>query len=215
MADKVPQSALIADDFFIVGFGFVAMYAFRAGDSLLAFDAGMRPTSVQREFDKLGLEPGKVKSVLLTHSDRDHTGGITAFPKASLLVSKDEVSMMDRSTPRMFGIMHNRPLPRAYETLSDSQELRFGSTRVLCVSTPGHTSGSMSFLVNGSILVVGDILNLDHGRAVMDRTFINMDSEKRRQSIQKLASLRGVSLLCTMHSGYTKDFDQAMHDWRS
>jgi hypothetical protein len=73
----------------------------------------------------------------------------------------------------------------------------------------------MSFLVNGSILIVGDILNLAHGEAVMDRGLINIDREKRRQSIRKLAALRGVSLLCTMHSGYTRDFDKAMQSWRS
>jgi glyoxylase-like metal-dependent hydrolase (beta-lactamase superfamily II) len=215
MADKVPPSAAIREDFFVLSFGFVSMYAFRAEDSLIVFDTGMRQDAVRREFARLGLQPGQVKAILLTHSDRDHTGGIGAFPGAPLYVPKDEIPMTDRSTPRLFGLFHNRPLPRAYETLSDSQELRFGSQRVLCISTPGHTVGSMSFLVNRSILVVGDILNLSQGKAVMDREMINIDREKRRQSIRKLAALQGVSLLCTMHSGYTTDFERAMRAWRS
>jgi hydroxyacylglutathione hydrolase len=213
MADKVPKSSLISEGLWVLSFGFVSMYVLRTKEGLIGFDAGMRAGSARAEFRKLGLDPGRVVSVFLTHSDRDHTGGLAAFPEASVYMSRDEVAMTDHSTPRLFGFMYNKALRVKYEAVSDSQVVATGSARVQCIATPGHTTGSMSFLVDGSILIVGDILNLDKGKAVMDREFINIDKARRGESIRKLARLHGVTHLCTMHSGYTRDFPNAMQDW--
>jgi glyoxylase-like metal-dependent hydrolase (beta-lactamase superfamily II) len=215
MADKVPQSGRIADGLYIIGFGFVAMYVVDAGECLVAFDAGMRAPALTAQFARCGLDPARVKHVFLTHTDSDHTGGLPALPEAKVYLSRDEVPMVTRKTPRFFRFVFNRGIARGYETLADSQEISIGSARICCITTPGHTAGSMSFLVNDRILIAGDILNLDKGKAVMDRAMINMDNAKRRESILKLARLRGVSTLCAMHSGYTHDFDAAMQAWRS
>jgi glyoxylase-like metal-dependent hydrolase (beta-lactamase superfamily II) len=214
MADSVPKSAAISDDLYIVGFGFVAMYVLAADDRLVAFDTGMRSRALVREFGKLGLDPARVTHVFLAHTDSDHTGGLKAFPNAMAYLSRDELPMVTHSTPRFFKFIYNKPLSTAYEAVADFQELSVGNTHVRCISTPGHTPGSMSYLVNGRMLIVGDILNLDRGRAVMDRAMINMDNGRRRESIQRLARLENISLLCTMHSGYTVDFDAAMAEWR-
>jgi hydroxyacylglutathione hydrolase len=214
MADKVPQSAPLSDGLFILGFGFVAMYVLEAGECLVAFDAGMGPSALATQFTRCGLDPAKVKHVFLTHTDSDHTGGLPGLPGAKVYLSRDEVPMITRRTPRFFGIVFNRAITRGYETLADSQELAIGSARIRCIATPGHTVGSMSYLVNDRILIVGDILNLDRGRAVMDRAMINMDARRRRESIRKLARMEGVRTLCTMHSGYTRDFGAAMAGWK-
>ncbi len=214
MADKVPQSARISDGLYILGFGFVAMYVVDAGESLLAFDTGMRPAALVAQLARCGLDPARVKHVLLTHSDSDHTGGLPALPGAKVYLPRDEVPMITRKAPRMLGVVYNRAIARPYDTLADGQEIGLGSARIRCIATPGHTPGSMSFLVNGRILIVGDILNLDRGKAVMDRAMINMDAARRRESIRRIARLTGVATLCTMHSGYTIDFDAAMAGWR-
>lgn len=71
----------------------------------------------------------------------------------------------------------------------------------------------MSFLVNDSI-IVGDEINLNKGKAVLDRDFTNIDNKKRKDSLLNLAKFKGVKLLCTMHSGYTADFEKGMKDWQ-
>jgi hypothetical protein len=71
----------------------------------------------------------------------------------------------------------------------------------------------MSYLINNSILVVGDILDLKKGKVVMDRGFLQLDKTRQRESILSLSGLRGVSLLCTAHTGYSEDFAGAMKDW--
>ena len=212
MADKVPRSASISDGLYIIGFGFVAMYVLEAGDCLVAFDSGMRSGALLAEFGTLNLDPSRVQHVFLTHTDSDHTGGLKALPNARVHLSREEVPMITRAVPRFFNFYFNKPLSGGYEALADSQELSIGNARIRCISTPGHTPGSMSFLVNNRILIVGDILNIDKGKVVMDRAIINMDNKKRRESILRLARLQNVSLLCTMHSGYTVDFDTAMQE---
>ena len=214
MADKIPGSHHIEDGFSILSFGFVCMYLYREGDELVAFDTGMRPNSVRSELSKLSLDPVEVGHVFLTHTDRDHVGGLPVFPKAKVLMSEKEVAMITRKTPRFFGFVYSGPIGREYGTVSDGEDFVIGKTVIRCISTPGHTSGSMSFLINRSILVIGDEFNLDGGKAVLDRGMIAVNNPQRKESILKLARLTDVSLLCTMHSGYTRDFDGAMKEWR-
>jgi glyoxylase-like metal-dependent hydrolase (beta-lactamase superfamily II) len=121
--------------------------------------------------------------------------------------------MLDHSTPRFFGLVYTKSLPVKHELLDDNQVLAIGNALIKCLSTPGHTVGSMSYLINNSVLVVGDILNLKQGKVVMDRGFMQLNRPKQRESIQKLSQLKGISLICTAHTGYTNDFGGAMQDW--
>ena len=214
MPDKIQSTREISEGLYILDLGFVASYLFKAGDSLIAFDAGMKAKQVLSEMGKLSLDPAKVCNVFFTHSDPDHVGGITAFPSPISFFSKAEVAMFDHSTARFFGMVYAKPPRFAYETVEDGQELRIEDARVKCISTPGHTSGSMSFLVNGSILIVGDELNLKKGKAVLDRKILGIDNAKRLESIHKLAMLSDIKIICTGHSGYSTDFETAMTEWK-
>ena len=213
MPDKIQPTGKVADRFYILNLGFVSSYVLDAGDSLIAFDTGMNPNKVLSEMKKLNLDPSKISTILFTHSDPDHTGGTTAFPNAKPHFSKAEVAMLDHSTARFFGWLYSRPPRFAYDTLDDGQVLKVGNGAITCILTPGHTSGSMSYLINGTILIVGDELNMKSGKAVLDRKFISIDNTKRRGSIHKLAKLTGVKVICTAHSGYSEDFDAAMQEW--
>jgi len=214
MPDKIQSTREISDGLYILNLGMVASYLIKAGDSLVAFDAGMNPNKVISEIMKLNIDPAKVEAILFTHSDRDHVGGFSAFPDAKAFISEEEMPMLNHTTRRFFGRFYSSPLAFPYKTLKDGQELKFASTTIKCISTPGHTSGSMSFLVNDTILIVGDELNLKKGKAVLDRKFIGIDNDKRLESIHKLARLTGVRVMCTGHSGYSEDFIEAMNDWK-
>jgi hydroxyacylglutathione hydrolase len=213
MADKNQPSGSISANLFFVKLGFVAMYLFDAGESLIAFDTGMNSKATIAELEKLRIDPKMVKHVLLTHSDRDHVGGLAAFPNAKVYLPKAEVAMLDHTTPRFLGLVYSKPLPVKHELLDENEILTIGNTAIRCLSTPGHTVGSMSYLINGSVLVVGDILNLKQGKVIMDRGFIQLDKTKQRDSILRLSRLKGISFLCTAHTGYSEDFAGAMKDW--
>jgi len=195
----------------------VSMFLYKADDSLICFDAGFNEGSIKKEFDRLGFEPGNVKYIFLTHSDSDHTGGLNLFKNAELYLSADEEEMIQKKTPR-FGFSYNKPINKAYITLKDGEIIQAGETKVTAIATPGHTPGSMSYLVNDSILFVGDTLTLRKDKV---RPFtrlplgsrLNMDLTIQQESIKKLAKLKDVSVMLTGHSGFTTNFEHAMGDY--
>ena len=114
----------------------------------------------------------------------------------------------------MLGVIYNSKINRPYNLLNDKDIVVVGSTKIRAISTPGHTTGSMSYLVNESILFVGDTFKLIDNRVYSIRRYINMDTEQQKESIRKLACLGNVRLACTAHTGYTKEFNEAISCWR-
>ncbi len=198
----------------------VSMFVYNAGEFLMCFDTGFDENAVRRGFDELGFDAEDVRHIFLTHTDRDHVGGLRLFKRAELYLSIDEEQMITRKTPRLFGITFNPSIQRKYTLLKDGDTVHAGATCVKALSTPGHTPGSMSYVVNDSILFVGDTLTLHNGRVrplsklhVRDLLF-HMDKATQAQSIRKLARLPDISVMLTAHSGFTTDFSSAMAEWR-
>ncbi|WDL98363.1 MBL fold metallo-hydrolase [Alicyclobacillus sp. ALC3] len=102
-----------------------------------------RHTDVYKD---LAREKGAVvKHVLDTHCHADHVSGALALANAT-----DARYWIDA------GEMQSSPLE--YQALKDGLEFEFGTSRlkVLSIPTPGHTPGSMSFMVNDAYLLSGD-----------------------------------------------------------
>ncbi|HEX2192897.1 MAG TPA: MBL fold metallo-hydrolase, partial [Acidimicrobiales bacterium] len=86
-----------------------------------------------------------VQRVLTTHGHRDH---IRAVP-----------AMRDAGYPVGVAAADAERLPAHDFLLEDGQVLAVGELRLRAVHTPGHTPGSMCFLVEGSpVLLSGDTL---------------------------------------------------------
>lgn len=197
-----------------VSLGFVSLYVYRRDSASICVDAGNSVKKVREAFEKHGLRTEDIRAIFLTHSDRDHTGGIEAFPGAKVYMSFDEGEMITRHEPRFFGIIRNKEPKCAMNFLMDKEEIRVGNIIVTCISTPGHTVGSVSYIVDGKHLFVGDALNLKDGRAVMDRRILQMNRRLQEDSIRKLAKLNNIDTLLTAHTGFTEEFDVAMSRWR-
>ncbi len=197
-----------------INLGFVSMYVYNDNSNTICIDAGLNTKDLQKAFDNIKIDPVSVNTVLLTHSDRDHTGGIKLFQKAKVFMSKEEEQMINGTTARFFKLIHNKKPECKINYLKDGEELNIGGINVKCISTPGHTPGSMSFLINNKFLFAGDILNIKNGQAVMDRGFIQMNKSQQGESIKNLAKFKDIELLLTAHTGYTNDFEKAMNKWR-
>ena len=70
--------------------------------------------------------------------------------------------------------------------------------------TPGHTPGSMSYLVNDSILFTGDTLTIQKGKVKPFFWLQNMNTRLQKESIKKLLKIDNVKMICTGHTGYLK-----------
>jgi hydroxyacylglutathione hydrolase len=160
------------------------------------------------------LRKNKVTHLFLTHSDFDHADGLAVFEEAEIYLSSGEEQMITGQAARMLGLLYNSRIKRPYHLLRDNDVVVAGSINIRAISTPGHTTGSMSYLVNESILFVGDTFKLIDNQVFPKRRYINMNTEQQKESIRKLARLDNVYLACTAHNGYTKEFRHAMSNWR-
>lgn len=87
--------------------------------------------------------------------------------------------------------------------------------KVRVVSTPGHTRGSVSYVVDDRFLFTGDALSLRDGLAVPFPSLFNHDAAAMRDSLRKLSDVGSMEGLFTGHSGFTSDVDRAFHAWRA
>ncbi len=214
MAGSSANFERINDEVWRIGFGFVEMYVYSKAGCTICIDAGFGKNGVLAGLRNCGIDPGSVNAIFLTHTDMDHTAGLSVMPGAKLYISAEEKQMIDGTTPRFFGLIKNKIARTDYTLLKDEDVVRISGTEIRCLLTPGHTPGSMSYLVSGKNLFVGDILNLKKGRTVMDRGIVMMDKAKQKKSIERLAKIAGISLLATAHSGYSKDPAFAMEEWK-
>jgi glyoxylase-like metal-dependent hydrolase (beta-lactamase superfamily II) len=147
-----------------------------------------------------------VRHVLVTHNHTDHTGrlaAVTSATGATVYAHAADATIIRTGAERPRGkanawlgrvmlAMARRPsradAAAVHVEIHDRQELpAAGGLR--CVSTPGHTTGHMSFLWphRGGVLFVGDAAANMFRR--LDIAPINEDAVAARESFAKLAGL--------------------------
>lgn len=103
-----------------------------------------------------GVAPGEVTAVALTHTHVDHLGGLVrpdgeiAFPGAARVFVATEELMAFRAEPRMIPLQ-----PRLMPLEQGDGPIR----GVTAINAPGHTAGHMAYLVEGRLLVWGDLVH--------------------------------------------------------
>lgn len=206
------QTGKITENLYVVNTDTVDFYIYRGGGYAICFDTGYRPRVIRRELSKLDVDPDGVTHVFLSHADLDHTIGLRVFKNAAVYLSADEVQMISgfRSPRRA---VRSPRIPREYRLLRDNDVVTAGGTSVRAIATPGHTPGSMAYLVDDTYLYLGDTCKLKDGQAYAGKHY-TMDYETQKDSIRKLARLQNIEWVLTAHSGYTRDFERAFAYWK-
>ena len=209
---KVTETKEAVDNIFVIKDGFVNMFIVRDSNQYIAIDAGNDAEVIATELKKLSIDPDKVSAVLLTHSDKDHVSALKLFKNAKIFLSKEEVHMIngDKSKFLWFG---NNIHTKDYTTLDDQQIITVNNTKIQGILTPGHTSGSMCFLINDKYLFIGDAMSLQDGEIGIPNEFFTVDNETASKSISKISSLPFAEYIFTAHYGFTSDYKTAVKDW--
>jgi len=162
--------------------GAVNVTLLKQGEELVLIDTGggmnfMESTGLLADsLDMAGIDREAVTKVILTHGHPDHIWGVIddfeeaeRFPNATYVMGAAEwefwmaddvlTTLPDALAPFALGAQRNlNPVAEKTERVTDGHAVMPGLTMV---STPGHTPGHMSVLVDsggGQLLVTGDAL---------------------------------------------------------
>jgi len=201
------KSQEIGHDLFVLQDSFVNMYLLKDGEEYIAIDAGNDQSHIQGELEKLSIDPLKVKAVLLTHSDGDHTAALGLFENAAIFLSKAEEALINGESPR-FLFFGNSLKTEHYLVLEDQEELNLNNTQIKCFLVPGHTPGSMCFLIDHKYLFVGDAMGIENNAIVPFNSFFNMDSEQALASMKIIQDIENAPTIYTAHHGSLSIIDK-------
>jgi hydroxyacylglutathione hydrolase len=127
----------------------------------IVIDPGGDAGKITRAANQVGL---KCKAVLVTHGHMDHVGAVGKVAEAleaPVMISKAEAPIlegMSRGFGRLGAAMVSKPRQGAVQYLEPEETISFGDRSVRVVPTPGHTTGSMSFIVGEDDVFCGDLV---------------------------------------------------------
>ena len=195
------------------------IFFYRKGDTTIMIDAGYNYDRLEEKMGWLGIDPGSIQHILITHQDTDHVGAVEAdspglFRNAKLYLSEIEDRYLTGEAHRKV-IYHMYTLPQVTihnpkRLLKDDEVFFIGDIKIHCFLVPGHTWGHMVYLIDDKYLFTGDTLwfGADGGYS-----FISALAESNKLAVKSLRLLEarlkklGVHpLFITGHTGWTDDF---------
>jgi len=152
--DPLLEPTKIFDNVYLVGREGAEVYAVTTTDGIILFDAGS-PADVEPVvipgLQKLGLDPAKIKIVIVSHGHADHFGGASYLQEhygAHIYIGAADWDLLEHP-PAGRGEKQKKgpgpPLPKHDMVIAEGQPITLGGVTVTPVAIPGHTAGSMGF----------------------------------------------------------------------
>ena len=143
----------------------------------------------------------KIKAVLLTHAHFDHCGNAKKLQDDGAIICVSELDALkllnDDNLSKDFG--RKFEYLTADKTFNDGDLLYICGIKIKVIATPGHTDGSVCFLVD-NLLFTGDTLFLG---SVGRTDFKSGNRNDLVQSIKKLFALNGDYAVYPGHDEFT------------
>jgi glyoxylase-like metal-dependent hydrolase (beta-lactamase superfamily II) len=205
------ETGKVVDNIFVVKDDFANLFIIQDGTQYIVIDCAMNQKTVEEQMKTLGINPGRVSAVFLTHTDGDHVGALGLFDNAKLYMSKEEEKMIngEKSKFLWFGNSIHRT---DYTLLNDREIVVIGNLKIEGILVPGHTSGTMAYLINDSYLFTGDILSLKNGKIAPIPAFFDMDNAQAIKSMDIIRRIPAAKYIFTAHWGYTDDYKTAVEN---
>ncbi|HEY4920367.1 MAG TPA: N-acyl homoserine lactonase family protein [Xanthobacteraceae bacterium] len=146
---------------------------------------------------EIGLRPGDIGRVAISHTHGDHIGNMGLFPNAAILMQRAEYDWIHSANGPNDNVNQLMALARSLMgapknlLLIDGDTDVFGDGSVVLVSTPGHTPGHQSLLVHlknsGFIILSGDVV---HSEDNFNRNTVPTLNTDKAASIASMERIR-------------------------
>jgi hydroxyacylglutathione hydrolase len=201
--------------------GMVKVFLLRGKKDVLV-DAGMpgSPRRILAALRRLGVDPGRISLLIVTHGHADHIGGLHGLASeidCPVAIHEGDAEALRRGTPPVgapVGAMTRllkRLMPRLGSgriaavqpgiELKGSFDLKPYGIDGVVEHTPGHTAGSVSLFLGAGDAIVGDLLR---GSILSPRApawpFVAEDLAEVRRSIGRVLD-RNPKVIWTSHGG--------------
>lgn len=200
----------VVENIYAINDSFANLYLVKDSNNYIAIDAGNDIEIVKTELKKLAIDPEHISALFLTHSDADHVAALSLFKNAKIYLPKEELQMINGTTPRLL-FVHNSIAYNDFLYMEDQDSVMIGNTTIKGISTPGHTPGSMCFVVNNRALFVGDAFNQADGKVINANDYFSMDIKRANDSFYKIKNLPNIEFIFTAHTGYCPDYKSAVN----
>ena len=141
------EPAKVFDNLYFVGSKIHSSWALTTSDGIILIDTLYTYNSEEEivgGLKKLGLDPAKVKYVIITHAHGDHVGGAKLMQdrfKSHIVMGGPDWDSIEKSVN---GYPEGKP--KRDIVADDGQKLTLGDTTVTILTTPGHTPGTLSMI---------------------------------------------------------------------
>ena len=144
----------IFDNMWYFGFNTIGAWAIQTSDGVILIDAlntvQEAETIIEPGLKKVGLNPADVKYVIVGHGHFDHFGGTPYFQekyKSRIALSGLDWDAIERPNPNANPTQAARPRPKRDVVITDGQKITVGDTTITLMITPGHTVGTLAYLI--------------------------------------------------------------------
>lgn len=179
----------------------------KSDDGLVLIDVGLNIEPIQ-EIEKMGFNLNEINYCLLTHGHLDHIGACNQLKRFNndikfyaheLDADRIEQIPTDIHISQYYADYDYKPIKLARKFKAYNEILKFGQLEIKVIHIPGHTSGSVAYLLEEGkkkILFGGDVPG-----AVINSRGGNLDDYLK--SMQILLDLN-VDILCEGHADIIK-----------
>lgn len=161
--------------------------------------AAMVPTLAEdlpTQLARIGIKPGQIGRMGISHNHFDHVGQAESFPGATLMIGAADLAQF-AADPLPFAVDPAFLKPwlkdgATVDAISGDRDV-FGDGTVTILATPGHTPGETSLLVRlpetGAVLLSGDVVHFEEQVGNRGVPPFNFDRAETLASMDRLTGI--------------------------
>lgn len=168
----------------------------QATGTYILVDTGMETDAgnIHATLREKGIDDSAIQAIFITHGHIDHASGAGTFPNAAVYAGEAEKSYLlgKRSGESFVGKIAGKldsathASEERIQSVTDGQRIAVGNLTVDVIAVPGHTSGSMTYVI-GQTAFVGDAVFFQaNGQANLPPLPLTADNHAAQVSLRML-----------------------------